>query len=91
MAVQSSKPDPVRKLLADLAACQALSDSLAATAPSTCIAHGGVDRLISKYGYRTGAGFWSLDLVNLGEAAVSLWEEMAREHRTGFMLTEVEE
>lgn len=90
MAVQSSKPDPARKLLGDLAACQSLSDSLVSTAPLTCAAHGGADRLIAKYGWPTGAGFWSLGLVNVGSEAASLWEDMAREHRAGFVTPEGE-
>ena len=91
MAVQSSKPDPARMLLANLAACQSLSDSLVATAPATCAAHGGADRLIAKFGRPTGAGFWSLQLVNVGDEAISLWEDMAGEHRVSFSLSEAEE
>jgi hypothetical protein len=89
MAAQSSKPDPARKLLADLAACQCLNDSLVATAPLTCAAYGGADRLIAKFGRPTGAGFWSLGLVNIGQEGISLWEDMAREHRAGFTTPEI--
>lgn len=91
MGVQSSKPDPALKLLADLAACQRLNDSLIATAPLTCSAHGGADHLIAKFGRPTGAGFWSLGLVNGGAEAINLWEDMAREHRAGFVTSDGEE
>lgn len=91
MAVQSSKPDPARVLLANLAGCQSLSDSLIATAPSTCATHGGADRLIAKFGRPTGAGFWSLHLVNVGDEAVGLWEDMAREHRAGLAVPKGED
>ena len=61
--------------LRDLRAAQALSASLAETAPVAVAAAGGADALVAKSGRPTGALFWGLRPF-----PEQLWTAMAAEH-----------
>ncbi len=76
MARSSQSTDTVQQMLRDLMAAEALTGTLAATAPSTIAEAGGAQALVASMGHPTGAWFWSISPVpNM------LWERMADEHQ----------
>ncbi|MFG1289464.1 hypothetical protein [Xanthobacter versatilis] len=76
MARSSQSTDPVQQMLRDLMAAEALTGTLAATAPRTIAEAGGAQALVASMGHPTGAWFWSISPV-----PVDLWERMADEHQ----------
>lgn len=76
MARSSPSTDAVKAMLRDLVEAEALTGTLAATAPKTMAAAGGAQALVASRGHPTGAWFWSV--APLPE---SLWERMADEHQ----------
>jgi hypothetical protein len=63
-------------MLRNLAAAEALAETLTATAPITMAASGGAHQLVASLGKPTGALFWSIQPM-----PESLWEQMAAEHQ----------
>lgn len=76
MARSSQSTEKVQQMLRDLMAAEALTGTLAATAPRTIAEAGGAQALVSCMGHPTGAWFWSISPV-----PVDLWERMAGEHQ----------
>ncbi|MFG1391252.1 hypothetical protein [Xanthobacter agilis] len=76
MARSSQSTDTVQQMLRDLMAAEALTGTLAATAPRAIAEAGGAPALVAARGHRTGAWFWSISPV-----PESLWERMADEHQ----------
>ena len=76
MARSSRSTDTVQQMLRDLMAAEALTGTLAATAPRTIAEAGGAQALVASMGHPTGAWFWSISPV-----PVDLWERMADEHQ----------
>lgn len=76
MARSSRSTDTVQQMLRDLMAAEALTGTLAATAPLTVTKAGGAHALIAAHGHPTGAWFWSISPV-----PIDLWEGMASEHQ----------
>ncbi len=76
MARSSRSTDVVTTMLRDLVEAEALTGTLAATAPLAVAAAGGAHALVSERGRRTGAWFWSIAPV-----PAALWERMAEEHQ----------
>lgn len=76
MARSSPSTDIAAVMLRDLMAAEALSSSLAATAPLAVAAAGGAHALVAERGRRTGAWFWSI-----APMPAVLWERMAEEHQ----------
>jgi len=64
-------------MLRDLLAAEALTGTLAATAPRTIAEAGGAQALVAARGHPTGAWFWSV-----APLPADLWERMADEHQT---------
>jgi len=60
-------------------AAEALTSSLAMTAPLTVAEAGGAAALVASCGHRTGAWFWSVAPLPDG-----LWERMADEHQAAY-------
>lgn len=77
MARSSLSTDVVMIMLRDLVEAEALTGTLAATAPLAVAAAGGAQALVAERGRRTGAWFWSI--APLPE---TLWERMADEHQS---------
>lgn len=77
MARSSPSTDVVMTMLRDLVEAEALTGTLAATAPLAVAAAGGAQKLVAAHGRRTGAWFWSI--APLPDA---LWERMADEHQS---------
>lgn len=76
MANSSKSTEVARDMLRNLAAAEALAETLTATAPITMAASGGADQLVARLGRPTGALFWSIQPMPEG-----LWEQMAAEHQ----------
>lgn len=76
MARSSQSTNTVQQMLRDLMAAEALTGTLAATAPRTIAEAGGAQALVASMGHPTGAWFWSISPV-----PVDLWEHMADEHQ----------
>jgi hypothetical protein len=76
MARSSQSTETVQQMLRDLVAAEALTGTLAATAPRTIAEAGGAQALVAARGHPTGAWFWSISPV-----PVDLWERMADEHQ----------
>jgi len=64
-------------MLRDLVAAEALTGTLAATAPLAVAEAGGAQALVAERGRPTGAWFWSI-----APMPVALWERMADEHQS---------
>ena len=76
MARSFPSTDAVKAMLRDLVEAEALTGTLAATAPKTVAEAGGAHALVAARGHPTGAWFWSISPVS-----ESLWERMADEHQ----------
>lgn len=76
MARSSQSTEAVQQMLRDLMAAEALTRTLAATAPRTVADAGGAQVLVAARGHPTGAWFWSISPV-----PAELWERMADEHQ----------
>lgn len=76
MARSSQSIETVQQMLRDLMAAEALTGTLAATAPRTIAEAGGAQALVASMGHPTGAWFWSISPI-----PVDLWERMADEHQ----------
>lgn len=76
MARSSPSTESVQRTLRDLVAAEALTGTLAATAPRTLAEVGGAQALVAARGQPTGAWFWSISPV-----PADLWERMADEHQ----------
>jgi len=76
MARSSQSTEAVQQMLRDLLAAEALTGTLAATAPRTIAEAGGAQALVAARGHPTGAWFWSISPV-----PDALWESMADEHQ----------
>lgn len=76
MARSFQSTDTVQQMLRDLLAAEALTGTLAATAPRTIAEAGGAHALVAARGHPTGGWFWSISPV-----PESLWERMADEHQ----------
>ena len=76
MARSSRSTDAVQHMLRDLMAAEALTGTLAATAPRTIAEAGGAGALVAAHGHPTGAWFWSV-----APFPADLWERMADEHQ----------
>ena len=76
MARSSRSTETVQQMLRDLVAAEALTGTLAATAPRTIAEAGGAHALVANMGHPTGAWFWSISPVS-----ADLWERMTDEHQ----------
>jgi len=76
MARSSQSTEAVQQMLRDLMAAEALTGTLAATAPRTIAEAGGAQALVAAHGHPTGAWSWSISPV-----PIELWEKMADEHQ----------
>lgn len=76
MARSSQSTEAVLQMLRDLMAAEALTGTLAATAPRTVAEAGGAQALVATRGHPTGAWFWSISPI-----PDALWEKMASEHQ----------
>lgn len=76
MAHSSRSTDAIKTMLRDLVEAEALTGTLAATAPRTIAEAGGAQALVAARGHPTGAWFWSISPV-----PDMLWERMADEHQ----------
>lgn len=76
MARSSQSTKAVQQMLRDLMAAEALTRTLAATAPRTIAEAGGAHALVANMGHPTGAWFWSISPV-----PDALWERMADENQ----------
>lgn len=76
MARSFRSTEAVQQMLRDLMAAEALTGTLAATAPTTIAEAGGAHALVASMGHPTGAWFWSISPVS-----ADLWERMADEHQ----------
>jgi hypothetical protein len=76
MARSSQSTDVVMTMLRDLVEAEALTGTLAATAPLAVAEAGGAHALVAERGRRTGAWFWSI-----APMPAILWERMAEEHQ----------
>lgn len=77
MARSFRSTETLQQMLRDLMAAEALTGTLAVTAPRTMTEVGGAQELVAAHGHPTGAWFWSISPV-----PVDLWERMADEHQT---------
>jgi hypothetical protein len=76
MARSSQSTETVQQMLRDLVEAEALTGTLASTAPKAVAEAGGAPALVAAHGHPTGAWFWSISPV-----PESLWERMADEHQ----------
>ncbi|MDT3684755.1 MAG: hypothetical protein RO009_06915 [Pseudorhodoplanes sp.] len=68
-------------MLRDLIGLERLAVGLCETAPLNCATQADAQSIIARYAVQTGAGFWSLYLIDRGEHAEMLWEDMSREYQ----------